>query len=144
MGIICFQYTKVENTKISFMKRTHFIILGIIIIIVILFFVDRKVWMRQRVTRHHLWEHVGYPNGGERIRGDFIDIPENVSFHKNMMIFEYSKESDTRQNDTLILRYQYFSVMKITDPKTDKTGKYCMKGASWVDFCIFGRLNRRK
>jgi hypothetical protein len=118
------------------MKKACFITLTILAAVVVLFFVDKKVCMRQRVIRHQLWEHVGYTNGGDRIRGDFIVIPQNVLFRNNMMILEYPIGHNIQQNDTLILNYQYFDIMKVTDPKTGKTGKYSMKGASWVDYLV--------
>ena len=45
------------------------------------------------------------------------------------MIFDSGKNKDT-----LILKYEYFSTMKVMDPKTKKTGKYTMKGANWTDY----------
>lgn len=80
--------------------------------------------MKKRVLRHNLWENTG----GERIRGDFIET-NDVTFKGNKMIFD--------NGDTLILKYQYFSNMKVIDPKTEKTGKYSMKGANWTNYIPF-------
>jgi hypothetical protein len=80
-------------------------LIGVIFIILIIYFVDCEFFMKRRVLQHNLWEHTG----GERIRGDFIDIQNIVRFEKKMMIFDY-KNGDT---DKLILKYQYFSTMKV-------------------------------
>lgn len=118
------------------MKRVYFIILIVLAIILVLFIIDKKVWMKERIFRHELWEHYS----GDRIRGDFILIPDNVSFRKDTMILDYTKNGinhvDVHKpaNDTLILKYQYFDVMKVVDPKTGEVGKYSMKGASWLNY----------
>ena len=54
---------------------------------------------------------------GEKIRGDFIET-HNVILKGNKMIFDFEKEYGGKGLDTLILKYQYFSTMKVMDPKT--------------------------
>jgi len=118
------------------MNKIYYVLIGILFVLLITYIVDRKVFMRKRVLRHNLWEHTG----GERIRGDFIETQYVVRFEKDIMIFDY-KNGDT---DKLILKYQYFSTMKIIDPKTKKTGKYSMKGANWIDYFLGKRKKNFK
>lgn len=107
------------------MKKKHFLLGIIAIVSVSLFFIDRNVWMKRRATRHWLWENCG----GEPIRGDFIMTEYLVKFENNTMYFDFG----SGHRDTLTMKWQYFSAMKVMDPKTGKTGIYCMKGANWVD-----------
>jgi len=109
----------------------YYILVGILFILLTLYIVDRTVFMKKRVLSHNLWEYTG----GDIIRGDFIDT-RNVIFKRNTMIFDYFNQ----EKDTLILKYQYFSMMKVIDPKTKKSGKYTMKGANWTNYIpFFGR-----
>ncbi len=55
---------------------------------------------------------------------------DNIVFKRDTTYYEFGGKGE----DTLILKHQYFSTMTVTDPKTGKTGKYSMKGASWVDY----------
>jgi hypothetical protein len=55
---------------------------------------------------------------------------EYLSIDYDTIVHQYGG----RGMDTLILKYQYFSTMKVMDPKTGKAGKYSMKGASWFDY----------
>ena len=63
-----------------------------------------------------------------------------VSFQYDTVIYEYGGKG----MDTLILKYQYFSTMKVMDPKTKKTGKYTMKGANWTNYAPFIGRKRNK
>ena len=108
------------------MSKKYYILIGVLFIILMIYLVDREFFMKRRVLQHNLCEHTG----GERIRGDFIDVRNIVRFEKDIMIFDY-KNGDT---DKLILKYQYFSTMKVIDPRTKKTGKYSMKGANWTNY----------
>ena len=115
--------------NISIMKKRFLIILILSLLLFTYYIVDRKVFMKERVLRYHLWES----NDLNRdIRGDFITT-QFVTFKKDTMIFNYPEGI----KDTLILKYQYFNTMKIFDPRTGKTGKYTMKGANWVNFIDF-------
>ena len=57
----------------------------------------------------------------------------DMDFNGNAMTFDYGNQG----KDTLVLKYQYFSTMKVMDPKTKKTGKYSMKGANWTNYIPF-------
>ena len=115
------------------MKKKYYILGSILLILIISYFVDQEFFMKERVLRHKLWDY----ESGERIRGDFIDT-KYITFNKNMMIFDYGR----RRKDTLILKYQYFSTMKVMDTKTKKTCKYSMKGANWTNYIPFLGKNR--
>lgn len=107
------------------MNKSHLISICIVAMLVISYSVDRNWFMKKRVLRHTIWEH----SIGNRIRGDFIDT-DNVIFIGDTMIFHYKMSA----NDTLILEHQYFSFMKVTDPKTNNSAKFVMKGANWTDY----------
>ncbi|MFN8208389.1 MAG: hypothetical protein U0T82_13420 [Bacteroidales bacterium] len=81
--------------------------------------------MKKRVLRHNLWEYVG----GDRVSGDFIET-KGANFHNDTIFFNYCQ----KDSETLILKWQYFSMMGVIDPKTNKSGKYAMKGANWTDY----------
>ena len=114
------------------MKRKYYILGSILLILIVFYFIDREFFMEKRVLRHNSWEH----ESGQRVRGDFIES-ENVTFKGNTMIFDYGNDN----KDTLIFKYQYFSTMKVMDPKTKKTGKYSMKGANWTNYFPFFGIN---
>ena len=79
---------------------------------------------------HNSWKHAG----GERIRGDFIDT-RNFILKGDTMVFDTSNyKYGEKGMDDLILKWQYFSTMKVMDPKTKKTGKYSMKGVNWTNY----------
>ena len=103
------------------MKKRYFI-LGIIILILSTYCVDKKFFMKYRVLKHNLWEH----HLGEKISGDFIETG-NATFNGDTMILDYI-------NKKIILKYQYFNTMKVMDLETKKTGLYTMKGANWTDY----------
>lgn len=71
---------------------------------------------------------MGTYNRGKN-KGIFISTKDIIIFENDIMIFDSGKNKDT-----LILKYEYFSTMKVMDPKTKKTGKYTMKGANWTDY----------
>ncbi|MDR2913277.1 MAG: hypothetical protein LBV74_00325 [Tannerella sp.] len=113
------------------MKKRFYIPGLILLIILSLGFVDRILFMKKRVLRHNSWDNdTGkiYDRSRNITRGTLF--MKKKCFEGNMMIFDYGDQG----KDTLILKYQYFSTMKVMDPKTGKTGKYSMKGASWVDY----------
>ncbi len=168
------------------MKKRYYILVGIILILIAFYCVDRTIFMKKRVLRHNSWENTG----GKRIRGDFIET-KNVTFKGNTMIFDFETRGqktvveksitvkwkgdnsdleiinklsknepfqDDRVSfrldtsvyeyggkgmDTLILKYQYFSTMKVMDPKTKEIGKYSMKGANWTDY-LFNKKKKNK
>ena len=76
------------------MKRMHYFWGFCAILFVVLYFIDRGVWMKQRVTRHNSWEY----ETGEKIRGSFIDDTRNVIFKGNTMIFDF----DTREQKIIV------------------------------------------
>jgi hypothetical protein len=113
------------------MKKKYYIIGCITIFLLIYYYIDREYFMKKRVLRHNLWEHVS----GDRVSGDFIET-KDATFHNDTIIFNFC-QSDS---ETLILRWQYFSMMKVIDPKTNKSGNYAMKGANWTNYlfkCFF-------
>jgi len=114
------------------MKRKYYVFGLLAVLVISLYFIDREVWMKRRVKMHSLWEQVD----GERNRGDFIDSYYIVAFKGDTMIFDYGK-----WKDTLVLKWEYFSSLKVLDPRTGKTTIYEMKGANWMDYC-FGRYSR--
>ena len=107
------------------MKKKYYILGSIIIFLLIYYYADQKYLMKKRVLRHYNWEHAS----GESLRGDFIDT-RDLTFHNDTMIFDYGNHG----KDTLVLKWQYFNVMKVLNPKTKNVGKYTMKGANWTDY----------
>ena len=98
---------------------------------VTLYFVDREVWMKQRVLRHNMWDSEGgvlqRANG---TRQDLIYTEYIISFDRNIMIFDHGHD----RMDTLILKWQYFGTMKVMDPKNRKVATFGMKGSNWIDY----------
>lgn len=111
------------------MKRKIVRITTILILLTACFFADRETFMKKRVTQHTLWQY----DLGEKIHGDFIDT-SNAFFKRDTLFF-----FNAAAKDTLLLDWQYFDTMKVTDPKTGKSGKYNMKGAYWTDYCWITR-----
>lgn len=107
------------------MKKKYYILGSIVVLLLVYYYVDRQYLMKKRVLRHHNWEHVS----GEGLRGNFIDT-RNLTFSNDTMILDYGSQGQ----DTLVLKWQYFSVMKVVNPKTDNVNKYTMKGANWIDY----------
>lgn len=110
------------------MKKIHFLSLSIIILFVFFCFFDRKVFMKERVLRHNLWCYDGEYN--TVFTSEFLETNDIIKFEKDTMIFDHGKPG----KDTLILISQYFNTMTVMDPKTEKQGKYSMKGANWTNY----------
>lgn len=81
--------------------------------------------MHKRVIKHNMWDY----EKGNRVIGDIL-FTENLIFKNDTMFF---KKND-KIKDTLILKWQYFSEIKVMDPTTKETGVYTMKGANWTDY----------
>ncbi|TKG90702.1 hypothetical protein EYV94_22820 [Puteibacter caeruleilacunae] len=107
------------------MKRKYYIFGGIVVLLLIYYHIDRQYLMKERVLRHHNWEHVS----GESLIGNFIDA-RDLTFKSDTMILDYG----TQGQYTLVLKWQCFSSMKVVNPKTDNVSKYKMKGANWIDY----------
>ena len=120
-----------ETKTIISMKRKYYILGSIIILLLTYCYVDHKYFMKKRVLRHNVWD---YESGELYIKNKRITrgtlFTEGLSFKGDSMIFNYGKCG----KDTLILKWQYFSTMKVMDTKTKKVGKYSMKGANWTDY----------
>lgn len=107
------------------MKKKYYILGSIVVLLLIYYYADRQYLMKRRVLRHHYWEHVN----GEKLKGDLI-FTKDLIFRNDTMIFNYGNQGQ----DTLVLKWQYFSELKVVDPKTGYVGKYAMKGANWLDY----------
>ncbi|MDR2407165.1 MAG: hypothetical protein LBE13_03510 [Bacteroidales bacterium] len=110
--------------------------MSVILIIAFYYYIDKKVLMKHRVLQHDLWEF----ESGEKIRkGDFINTSYIIEFNDDTMIFDFG---DNIGKDTLILVYQYFNTIAVKDPKTQKVGKYTMKGANWINYLFKRKKNK--
>ncbi len=56
---------------------------------------------------------------------------EYISYQRDTAVYEYKGGQGM---DTLIIKCQYFNVMKLQDPKTGKIARYSMKGVGWVHY----------
>lgn len=101
---------------------------AILIIVYLLYSIDKEFFMKNRVLRHSLWE---YDSGSDF--GDFIYTDNIIRFDgSKMVIKDYHGTNYTEK--ILILKWEYFSSMKVQDPITNKTAIYSMKGANWMDY----------
>lgn len=114
------------------MKTRYYVLGTILVLLLALFFVDREIWMKKRVMRHNMWDysHGETYDRDKIISRGMINTEYIISFKGDIMIFDH----DNQDVDTLILKWQYFSTMKVKDPKTGKTGVYSMKGANWMNY----------
>lgn len=106
------------------MKSTYFIYGIILLILVAFYFTDRRIWMKQRVMKHPLWEYSygNIYNGREDYYRGTIWSASIAKLEQDTMYLDLGNN----KRDTLILEWQYFNKMKIRDPKTGKTGVYCI------------------
>lgn len=105
-------------------KKMYFLLGIIALVMVSLYFIDRKIWMKQRVMKHPLWEYSYgniYDGRDVYIRGA-IWSSSIIKFEKDTMLLDMGND----RRDTLILEWQYFNKMKIRDPNSGKTGVYCI------------------
>lgn len=106
------------------MKKKIYILALLILAASSYYYVDKNFFMKDRVFRHNSW-----CSKSSSPFGDFLDS-ENLVFKGDTMIYYY----DSGRNDTMIFKWQYWSDMKVYDPKTDQCYMYDMKGASWVSY----------
>lgn len=106
------------------MKKKYYILISAVICLIIFYYIDKEVFMKNRVLNQYQWIS---DDGTNRIRGDGF-YTDHLRFKNDTMIFDYNHEN----SDTLILKYQYFSKIKIMDIRTKETGVYYMKGTNWV------------
>ncbi len=105
-------------------NRKYYMLGFLFVVLIAIYFVDKECFMKNRVLRHKLWE---YDSGAEF--GDFIYIDNMIRFEGNKMVFRH-KCNDKYNQEVLILKWQYFSSMKVQDSKTGETAIYSMKGAN--------------
>ena len=111
-------------------RQKYYVYSFIIFCFVVFYFIDKEFFMKKRIMSHEMWDHEsGYIYKANGKLRDLIHTDCITSFKNDTMVFDYSKEQDT-----LVLKWQYFSTMKVSDPKTGKTAKYSMKGANWMDY----------
>ena len=68
----------IENVKM--LKKKYYILVGLLLFLIICYFLDKSIFMEKRVLRHNLWEHTT----GEKIRG-FLLVPKTSLFLKTIL-----------------------------------------------------------
>jgi len=111
-------------------KKRYYMCAFIIIFLIAFYFIDKEFFMKKRVMRHEMWDYEsGYHYRADGKLRDILRTDYIISFKNDTMVFDYGN-----RQDTLILKWQYFSTMKVLDPQTGKTAKFSMKGANWMDY----------
>jgi len=100
-------------------KNKFLLILGaILLVLAILYIIDRKSWMQKRVRTTN-WE---YENG--YYMGDYLH-PDTYKINNDTITLEDGKKC--------LLKYQYFNRLVITDLEREKKGVYvpAMSSKAW-------------